>query len=161
MSSQKQVEANRKNSQKSTGPKTIQGKCVVSHNSVKHGILSSRVTIDDEEQDRFTEFAMRLNGEFTPSDPIQELLVDRIISCAWRLQRLVHIETLLMQKSTELQWGGKPMNYGEVFRGCNIHSMSILSRYERSIENALYRALILLRELQKIVPEESSFEFEI
>jgi len=40
MSTQKQVKANRKNSKKSTGPKTDQGKAAVSQNAVKHGLFA-------------------------------------------------------------------------------------------------------------------------
>jgi hypothetical protein len=150
MCSEKQVEANRKNCLKSTGPNTWQGKAVVSQNAIKHGILSARVTIDEEDRQKFLEFANRLNTEFRPTDSIQEFLVDRIISCAWRLQRLIHIESLLLQKVTRSDWNSAIANYGEIFFGDDGQSMSTLSRYEKSIENSLYRSLILLKDLQRI-----------
>lgn len=160
MSSEKQIEANRKNCQRSTGPKTVQGKNAVSQNAIKHGILSTRVTMDEDEKEKFLEFATRLNTELRPIDAIQDFLVDRIISCAWRLQRLIHIESLLLEKSTESNWDLSEGDYGNVFSGDSTQSMSVLSRYEKSIENSLYRALILLRELQRIAPIEALLEIE-
>ncbi len=47
MSTQAQIEANRKNAQKSTGPKTPQGKLIASKNSTTHvspPIMSSLTT---------------------------------------------------------------------------------------------------------------------
>jgi hypothetical protein len=51
----KQMEANRRNAQKSTGPKTPDGRAVSKMNALKHGILSKEVlarglhpaTVDD------------------------------------------------------------------------------------------------------------------
>ncbi len=40
MTTQAQIEANRKNAQKSTGPKSRQGKDTVSQNAVKHGLCA-------------------------------------------------------------------------------------------------------------------------
>jgi len=42
MTTQKQIKANRQNAQKSTGPKTDEGKAAVSQNAVKHGIFPNR-----------------------------------------------------------------------------------------------------------------------
>ncbi len=43
MASENQVEANRRNAAKSTGPKTAQGKQVVRMNALKHGLRAERV----------------------------------------------------------------------------------------------------------------------
>ncbi len=48
MTSKKQEEANRRNSQKSTGPKTPKGKAVVKYNAMKHGILARETLLADE-----------------------------------------------------------------------------------------------------------------
>ncbi len=41
MSTKAQTKANQKNAQKSTGPKTVEGKAVVSQNAVKHGLFAA------------------------------------------------------------------------------------------------------------------------
>ncbi len=50
MSTEAQKLANRRNAQKSTGPRTPQGKAAVSQNAVKHGLLAAHVVITSESQ---------------------------------------------------------------------------------------------------------------
>ena len=44
--SKKQIQANRDNAQKSTGPKTDEGKAIVSQNNTKHGLYSKDIIIN-------------------------------------------------------------------------------------------------------------------
>jgi len=56
MTSQKQIEANRRNALKSTGPKTLDGKAIVSQNATTHGLRARHTVIDGESQTEFDEF---------------------------------------------------------------------------------------------------------
>jgi hypothetical protein len=49
MASQQQIDANRRNSQKSTGPKTPEGRAAVRLNGVKHGLTASTLVLKGEE----------------------------------------------------------------------------------------------------------------
>ena len=49
-SSLRQIEANRRNATKSTGPKTPQGKAVVARNALQHGLLSRGAALQDESE---------------------------------------------------------------------------------------------------------------
>ncbi len=67
MTSEKQVQANRRNALKSTGPKTQEGKDIVRHNAVKHGLLSQEVLLPDEDEAAFRELGERLREELQPA----------------------------------------------------------------------------------------------
>ena len=151
MTSEKQVMANQNNAQKSTGPLSEQGKAVVAQNALKHGILSTKVPIDEEERSEYNLFAAQLSQVLAPTDEVQSLLADRIISSAWRLRRIIHVEALLLGRPLRSTWSMlEEVNYSEAFVGSNGQSMAILSKYERSLENALFRAMKELRDLQEL-----------
>jgi hypothetical protein len=147
MTTIKQIEANQKNAQKSTGPVSIQGRAVVAQNAVKHGILSSQVLINQEEREVYEDFRESILQNLFPRGNLESFLADRVISTAWRLRRIVHVETLIFEKEKSDYFND--YSYREVFSGSLSASMVVLSRYERSLENSLYRALKELRTLQE------------
>jgi hypothetical protein len=54
MASEKQFEANRQNAQKSTGPKTPEGRAAVRLNGVKHGLTAETIVLKGESEADFT-----------------------------------------------------------------------------------------------------------
>jgi hypothetical protein len=92
MTSPKQERANRRNSQKSTGPKTQEGKAAVHLNAVKHGLLSQEVLLPDEDGAAIEELGERVRAELQPVGELEGLLADRIVAAYWRLRRLGRVE---------------------------------------------------------------------
>jgi len=92
MTSDKKVEANRRNALKSTGPKTPEGKDAVRLNALKHGLLSQEVLLPGEDEATLRELGERLRAELQPVGELENLLVDRIIAAHWRLRRLGRVE---------------------------------------------------------------------
>ena len=92
MTSEKQIQANKQNARKSTGPKTPEGKDRTSNNAVKHGLLSQDTLLPMEDQTAFTELSERLRSEAQPVGELENMLVERIIDARWRLRRLVRVE---------------------------------------------------------------------
>jgi hypothetical protein len=92
MASEKQVRANRQNAQKSTGPKTLEGKAVVRRNATKHGLLSSEILLPGEDGAALEELGERLRTELRPVGETEGLLVERIVAAHWRLGRLGRVE---------------------------------------------------------------------
>jgi len=88
MTSERQVEANRQNAQKSTGPRTPAGKAVVALNGIKHGLLSRESLIKGESEAELVDFGKRLRAKLAPVGELELLFADRVISTAWRLRRL-------------------------------------------------------------------------
>jgi hypothetical protein len=66
----RKVESNRRNSQKSTGPKTATGKKRVSRNAVRHGFFSKFLLIQHrdgkESQDEYDDFYADVRKHFQP-----------------------------------------------------------------------------------------------
>ena len=92
MTSDKKVEANRRNARKSTGPRTPTGKAAVRLNALTHGLLSQEVLLPGEDADALRELGERLRAELQPIGELENLLVDRITSLLWRLRRLGQVE---------------------------------------------------------------------
>ena len=92
MTSEKQAKANRRNALESTGPKTPEGKAAVRHNALRHGLLSRDVLLPGEDEAALRELGEHLWDELQPVGALESLLVNRVISSTWRLQRLGRVE---------------------------------------------------------------------
>jgi hypothetical protein len=92
MTSDKQNRANRRNAQRSTGPKTPEGKEAVRLNATKHGLRSQEVLLPGEDGEALKELDENLRAELQPVGEMENLLVDGIIAAHWRLRRLRRVE---------------------------------------------------------------------
>ena len=163
MASQQQIDANRQNAQKSTGPKTPQGKATVSRNAMTHGLTALNACINGEDMDEFDATRQSFENELKPVGPVQSLLVQQIVMAAWRLGRLRLIEGGLFQlrsiddaKNIERDYQNLPARTRLAYlflrdvRGPN--ALTILGRYESRVERIFYRALKELQRLQAVGP---------
>jgi hypothetical protein len=108
----RRIESNRRNSQKSTGPKTAIGKKRVSKNAVRHGFFSKWLLVQHqdgkESQVEYDDFYGGVRKHYQPVSWLEELWVDKIAVWAWRLRRLIRCESgqidrALAEHSYELQ----------------------------------------------------------
>ena len=86
MATMKQIEANRENAKKSSGPRTSEGKERVALNALKHGLLAQRVVLPNEDDSEFATLSLGLEQRLQPAGELEELLVDMIAAGAWRLR---------------------------------------------------------------------------
>ena len=94
------AESNRRNAQRSTGPKTREGKAISARNSRRHGLLSKQVTLSDEEAAAFTRRRQNMLADLAPEGALQELLADRIIVNSWRHEQAVRMVTAVIAHRT-------------------------------------------------------------
>ena len=87
MATEPQIAANRRNSKKSTGPKSPEGKLTVSKNAVRHGLLANNGLLPDEDPEEFARFFAEIFESLDPAGASEESLVERIIWLTWRLGR--------------------------------------------------------------------------
>jgi hypothetical protein len=94
--SKRQLEANRRNALKSTGPRTPEGKARSSRNAITHGILAQEVLIragDGAEDPAELEALLeQFRNDLRPVGVLEEMLVERIAACYWRLRRAQRFE---------------------------------------------------------------------
>jgi len=84
-----QMNANRENAKKSTGPRSDAGKANSSRNATKHGLTSANPLLPGEEPDGLQRLRDDLYGRFRPVGEGEELLVTRIADLQWRLSRVL------------------------------------------------------------------------
>jgi len=101
MSTQAQINANRRNAQKSTGPTSPDGKARSSLNALKSGIDAWSHIIPGEDPAELEALTARFLLHFHPSDPVQLSLVDALISAEWIQRRLRRIEAQLWNYQIE------------------------------------------------------------
>ncbi|MEW6413612.1 MAG: hypothetical protein AB1483_14240 [Candidatus Zixiibacteriota bacterium] len=103
--SKKQIQANKKNAQKSTGPKTPEGKDAVRLNAVKHGLYATDLVINSpnlkENPDHYTELLDSLISDFKPKSLFELSLIRKIANCIWRSRRITAAETARINKQIE------------------------------------------------------------
>ncbi len=93
----KQLAANRRNAQKSTGPRTPKGRAVSKMNAMKHGILSKQVLVNglvlQESSAELEALHRRFWEDLQPVGVMEEMLVDQIVTAHWRLRRALTAES--------------------------------------------------------------------
>lgn len=93
MATDLQIQSNRQNSRASTGPGSARGKSVASRNAMRHGLLSGRLFLDDEDPAEFQLLVDELCHSLAPNGILEAALVERVAVTMWRQRRLVHAET--------------------------------------------------------------------
>ena len=100
MSSLKQIEANRRNALKSTGPTTPEGKERSRCNAVRHGLTAETIIGALEDADDYQAFEAAVISDYDAESAVERELVLRLASVLWRLRRATGIETALFESVT-------------------------------------------------------------
>src|SRR5438477_448622 len=88
MASERQIAANRENAQKSTDPKTPEGRATVRVNGIEHGLSPETLVLHGEDPADFEDLVDSLQAQHQPATPTEEILVRQIGMASWRLLRL-------------------------------------------------------------------------
>lgn len=91
--SEKKLAANRANAQRSTGPKTPEGKARSALNATTHAGFAAATLLPHEDPDPFLRFRKAWVKTYSPQTLPELYLIDRAISLAWRLRRLQAADT--------------------------------------------------------------------
>ncbi len=96
MSTTAQITANRENAQNSTGPKTETGKKTASMNAFRHGLTGTRMMLQPHEQEAYTRLTKAINRDYAPKTESESQMVQKIIDCHTRLNRIAAIENNIL-----------------------------------------------------------------
>jgi len=97
MTSFRQIEANRRNAQLSSGPITEEGKKQSRQNAVRHGLTAETVIDALEDAEDYAAFEMAVTADYDPQSAVERELVLRLASLLWRLRRATAIESGLFK----------------------------------------------------------------
>ena len=110
MSTLRQIEANRRNAQKSTGPTSVTGKATSSMNALKTGIHAESLVLPSENLAGLDELIDDYYQHHHPATPDTRALVDELIHCEWLLRRLRVAETQAWQYQSDNKYSD-PQKY--------------------------------------------------
>ena len=157
MATLKQIEANRANAKKSTGPKTAEGKDASSCNALRHGLLSTRTIVGNEDASEFKALRDGLLADYQPANTQELLLVDRIANAAWRTLRVRQMEQHLADMSIDT-WQAKRKHIKTRTAKTDTEALTIsmveddlwrvMQRYDTQIAKDFFRSVETLRRLQ-------------
>jgi hypothetical protein len=97
MTTFRQIEANRGNALKSTGPKTAAGKEQSRRNAVRHGLTAETVIGLLEDAEDYRQFEAAVIADYDAQSAVERELVLRLASLLWRLRRATTMETGLFE----------------------------------------------------------------
>jgi len=97
MTSFRQIEANRRNAQLSTGPVTEDGKKRSRQNAVRHGLTAETVIDALEDAEDYAAFEIAVTADYDAQSAVERELVLRLASLLWRLRRATSIESGLFK----------------------------------------------------------------
>src|SRR5215470_5644790 len=97
MTSYRQIEANRRNALKSTGPKSEEGKQASRCNALRHGLTAETVIGSLEDAEDYKAFEAAIAADYDAQSTVERELVLRLASILWRLRRATTIETGLFE----------------------------------------------------------------
>jgi hypothetical protein len=127
MTSFRQIEANRRNALRSTGPTTKEGKRQSRRNALRHGLTAETVIEGLEDSEDYRAFEAAVIADFDAGTVVERELVLRLASLLWRLRRIISIETDLLKIQSDIVrerrvlFRGPPVE-PEVDSGCSARS---------------------------------------
>jgi hypothetical protein len=101
MTSALQIEANRRNAQKSTGPKTAEGKAISRANALKHGLTGAGIVLVDDDTDAVAQRLEDWRSAYKPEGAAQEWLYTQLVVQSVRVDRCQREEATLRAYQAE------------------------------------------------------------
>ncbi len=163
MPTKAQINANRNNAKKSTGPRSEEGKARVAKNALKHGLLARDTVLPGEDPAEFDSQLSALEADIRPANSLEFELVRQIADAQWRMRRLTRLETgflaaslaakrRLMERlhpeSLQPGYDGETLLLGSAIVD-RTDALVHLARYDGHLSRRFFRAVQQLRDLRR------------
>jgi hypothetical protein len=79
--------ANRRNAEKSVGPKTPEGKAKSRFNALKHGMTAQTVLLPGDDTEAFTKRLRYLQDDLQPRNSLEGVVIERLAGDLWKADR--------------------------------------------------------------------------
>ena len=157
VTSPRRLAANRRNAQRSTGPRTAVGKRRASRNALKHGLCSPYACLDGECSAAYATFVREVEAELQPRTPLQRSLIPHIANLMWRIDRLPQAQADLFQLELKRCAKREQLTASQVIArrfsaNPTDNGFLLLGRYERGLQNQLHRLLARFDLMQRRRP---------
>ena len=154
--SEKQLEVNRRNALKSTGPRTDAGRNRARLNACRHNLTGQTTVMTVEDRAPLETFTAAMMTELAPVGMIERQLAERIASNNWRLNRASSIEHNLFADglaSADFNEGESHDDVEDTLTQSRVYStqaknLQLLTLYEQRLNRAIEKNMNMLRSLQ-------------
>src|SRR5664280_1357015 len=153
MSTPQQIEANRLNAQRSTGPRSAEGKAAVRFNALKSGIDAQSQVIPGEDPAALALLTAEYHDRYQPATPEVRALVDTLVTAEWTQRRYRSLEAQLFK-------------FGIHGLGREVEGLQVVQAYDRecqnfdrlqrrinAVERIFHRALVALQKIESRAPQ--------
>jgi hypothetical protein len=148
MTSEKQIEANRRNALKSTGPKTGEGKARSRMNALRHGLTAGQAVLPHEDEDDYEKLRAGMLESYAPADAAELAIVEELVNAYWRLMRLHRVEARYWE-----QLGGSYNRADEGIAEALLQTPDRQMRnffwYYAQVERSYYKALAAANQIKR------------
>jgi hypothetical protein len=148
MATPAQIHANRLNAQKSTGPRSAEGKAAVRFNALTHGADAQSPVIPGEDAAALDALSFAYRDQFQPVGPLEVFLLATMVRADWAQRRLSRIEADLLRHALgESEDASLGVAFQQDAAGPN--ALQKIFRRQQAAQRDWYRALAELRRLQQ------------
>jgi hypothetical protein len=133
MSTQAQIDANRQNAKKSTGPKTEEGRAKSAANSTRHGLTANPTTIlenNPHERSQYDTLKAKLLKQCLPEGELELQAFERYVFALFQADRARQLEI-----DAQIRWSNEPNN--EIFFTQMERLLKLGAAQERRADRAL------------------------
>ena len=139
------IQANRANSQLSTGPRTTEGKLRSSVNALRHGLTSKMVLLPEDDLLAYNAFKHAFFDDVKPKGALEEQLAFTLVNTQWRLNRCRAFEESIL--ATESSNPDDPDADARLVSS-QVESLARVSLYESRLNRTFHTTLKQLRDIQ-------------